>query len=156
MRSRKQEPARPRPVKSDAKKDLPSYQDKLKPSDPNLMYPRLDETTNLLDHGCDPFRFLKDLTNTITTKSTYLPSCKASTPGSIAATFESVSDQTSEPSPYSLNPSPMILLLSMLQDKKNAKSKNFSKTESIARNICPNPLERLERKRINLGTTRCP
>ena len=118
--------AKPRLVKRDAKKDLPSPQGKLESlSDPNPMYTRLEETTSLLNYGEDPFRFLNDQTHTITTKSTSLLSCMASTLASIAATLESTSDRTLKPSQDSIYPHPKNLSLSMLQDKKNEKLKKF-------------------------------
>ena len=120
------------------------------------MYTRLAENTKLLDHGYDLFRFLKDLTNTITTKSTSLLSCKGSTPGSIAATFESTSDQTSRPSQDSLNLPQKNLLLSMLQDKKNGKWRKFAKIESISRNANSSSTRKAMTKSKQLGNLSMP
>ena len=83
----------------------------------------------------DFFLMSKALTNTTTTNSTSLPSCKASTLGSIAATLESTLDQTSKPSQDSQNPARENQSTSIPLDKKNGKLERFSMIESIIRNV---------------------
>jgi len=63
----------------------------------------------------------------ITTNSTSLPSCKASTFGFIAATFKSASDQISKLSQASLNPAQKNQSPLIPQDKKNELLKRVHK-----------------------------